>query len=551
MILFILALKRRKLLQSESQTVMALRLLFLSALDMMNTTSNLSSSSSTTTTTTTEVENGKGKNVSKEKLKAQASIATEVITITPSSPPPPPPPTTTTITPIRAFTLLALALYKYSDLSNRPSILLCIMSSISYILTEEQKKGSTRAVMPAFEVLSQLQQAIFDPLLPLLLSQQQQQQQSSSSSTTTTTTTTTSTTTSTTSTSTIYAVIHAQITDLIRVFLHGLSLLLPTLLPSFSFAWASLLAYSPFLRLSTCIRDTQVATMQFKELLIIYTNYLMPLFGDSIQHHMKKHYSLYVGLLTSLLNLWPEMLSSHYGELCMRIPVRFLQLHNIICAAVPAGVTPPSMYSRIDDQIEKSLKTRTVDAWNTSTILSPAIREKIMQMPAKRNAMIPEIWSMMNRHDFMAVILYEVAAALYIRPCLESSSSSSSSSHTSVKPEFPLQFYQQIFFTQEYMFKRFCLESLLDHVRYPSFDTYTFCTLVKTFFGSDAETVFSVLCERLLVPGPKPWGLKFLFSQIVNSEGDTIQKLNCYSSNKEVRELCKQYCAPVTVQDGE
>ena len=272
---------------------------------------------------------------------------------------------------------------------------------------------------------------------------------------------------------------------------------------------------------------------------VIYQRY-------TIQNHMKNHYSLYVGLLTSLLNLWPEMLSNHYGELCMRIPVRFLQLHNIICAAIPAGITPPSVYSRIDEQIEKSLKTRTVDAWNTSNLLSPTIREKIMQMPAKRNAILPEIWSMMNRHDFMAVILYEVAAALYIRPCLENTPSP-----TSVKPEFPLQFYQQIFFTQEYMFKRFCLESLLDHVRYPSFDTYTFCTLVKTFFGSDAEIVFSVLCERLLVPGPKPWGLKILFSQIVNSEGETIQKLNCYSSNKEVRELCKQYCAPVTVQDGE
>ena len=85
--------------------------------------------------------------------------------------------------------------------------------------------------------------------------------------------------------------------------------------------------------------------------------------------------------------------------------------------------------------------------------------------------------------------------------------------------------------------------SLLDHIRYPAFDTYTFCMLMKTLIGnSDVnEIVFTCICDRMLVPGPKPWGLEFLFYQLVNGNADIIHKLNCYTSNPKVVELVSEY----------
>ena len=65
--------------------------------------------------------------------------------------------------------------------------------------------------------------------------------------------------------------------------------------------------------------------------------------------------------------------------------------------------------------------------------------------------------------------------------------------------------------------------------------------LMKTLMKRDVmEPVFTAICDRLLVPGPKSWGLQFLFSQLVNSEAENIKDMK-NMRNPEVKKLVEEY----------
>ena len=90
--------------------------------------------------------------------------------------------------------------------------------------------------------------------------------------------------------------------------------------------------------------------------------------------------------------------------------------------------------------------------------------------------------------------------------------------------------------------------SLLDHIRYPSLDTYYFCMLVKTIIDNNnkndvkqllGENIMICLGERLLVTGPKPWGLEFLFSQILNAT--TGIKEQSFMTGYPMKKLVEKY----------
>lgn len=469
-IAFIVALKRKGLLQSETQTVVALRLLLLSALDMDSDNS------------------------------VPLSVASEVQNSVDS------------FSPIHGFTALAIALYKYTDPGSKSSLLLCILTSIGSVLTEEQKNGTVRAMTPALLILTQLQQTILEPLLPQLLHKGELGPDPE---------------------------IIAQTTDLLRVFLYGLQLMQPSLLPSFSYGWAASFSYSPLIRLVHSISDP-VATNQYRDLLLGYVRFLSGFMNlETVSDCLELHFKTLTTLLLELHSLWPDLLSMNYGDLCLLIPPRYLQLRNIICSAVPAGITMFSPREAMSDRMTKCLNEPTKDTWDTSSILAGLNLSE--QFAAYRASGNPSFMNDLARNlpslpkaDMVFALLYEVAAATYLRSYPDDKPNS--------RKNFPVDFYTQLLKQLQPQLRPSIVMSLLDHVRYPSFDTYTFCMLMKTLMGHDYnDAVFACICDRMLVPGPKPWGLEFLFSQLVNSDPDGIRKLNCYNNNSRVIELFGQY----------
>ena len=467
---FILALKKKDLLQSETQTVVALRLLLLAALDMAS-------------------ENA-----------VPSTVASEVQSVPPS------------FTAVDGFAALALALFKFTEAASRPSLLLCVLTSIASVLTEEQKAGSTRALTPGLMLFSQLQAGLLEPLLPLLL-------EASSNDTS-------------------RAALHAQATDLTRVFLHGLQLTQPATLPTFSYAWAACLSATPLIQLVKTLNDA-TASRQYRDLLFAYVRFLHGfMLLDATSEVLERHFKALTTLLLALHAMWPDLLARNYGDLCLLIPLRFLQMHNIICSATPAGIVTLSPREPMTDRMMKVLNEPTRDAWDTRRILAGlGLEEKLAAFRNTGNngiaAELGKRLPTLTSPEMMFALLYEVAAGTYLRNPVEERGGK----------VFPVEFYLQALRHVKPSLAANLMMSLLDHIRYPAFDTYTFCMLMKTLIGNGDvnEIVFTCICDRMLVPGPKPWGLEFLFSQLVNGNADTIHKLNCYTSNPKVVELVSEY----------
>lgn len=65
----------------------------------------------------------------------------------------------------------------------------------------------------------------------------------------------------------------AQVTDLVRVFLYGLQLMQPSILPSFAYVWITSFSYSTLIRLVHTLSDT-IANNQYRDLLLGYVRFL-------------------------------------------------------------------------------------------------------------------------------------------------------------------------------------------------------------------------------------------------------------------------------------
>lgn len=453
---FIMALKKKGLFVSETQTVIALRMLFIAVLDMKD---------------------------SKD------------------------------ISPARSLAALIITLIRYTDVVSKSSILLCALTSIASVLTDEFKSGNTRGNQPALQILMDLLQYVLNPLLPGVLNP---------------------------SSSPVGKSETAMAINFIRCYLYGLNLLQPESLPSFSYCWITLLSNNSLIQLVKGANDI-VLRGQFKELILCYLRFmrhfmLLEVVPDSLDCHLKSLTSF----LLELKSFWPELLSKYYGEFCVLIPMRYIQLHNIITSAEPAGIKQFKPYESITDEMNRCFRQPTQDYWNTSSILTPLDLEKTLKqyMETKDNSILNELASLSRKHlltpEYFAM-LYEIPFTLFMKY-----------GFCDKEYSFPVDYFcdlVKMLVKENLMIPLHeTLLSILDHVRYPSTDTYSYCMLMKTLMKREGrDTVITTLCERLLVPGPKSWGLHFLFIQLVNSEKDNIKELKCYKSNPAIRNLVDEY----------
>ena len=453
---FILALKKKGLFVSETQTVVAMRLLFIAALDYK--------------------------------------------TVNPDDFPP-----------ARALAILFISFIRYTDIASKSSVLLCTLTSLSSVLRDNFKSGNTQTNQPTLQILMDLLHYIIEPFLPVLNS----------------------------SSSTSKNDISLGI-DLTRVFLYGLQQLQPEIIPSFSYQWITVVSNTSLLQFIKHTQDS-ILEEEYKNLILAYLRFLhhfmtLEIIPDSIDYHIK----VLTSFLLEIRTIWPAFLSKNYGDFCILIPVRFIQLHNIITSAEPVGIKQFKPYEAINDEMNRCLKQPTQDYWDTSSILAPLELDSVFKQALETNdtSILKELAALSRKHvlspEYFA-LLYEIPFALFMKFGF------SEKEHT-----FPVDYFCDLtkYFIMDnlYLPLHDTLLSILDHVRYPSTDTYSYCMLMKTLMKQEAkDTVITTICERLLVPGPKSWGLHFLFIQLVNSEKENIKELKCYKTNPSIRKLVEEY----------
>ena len=123
-------------------------------------------------------------------------------------------------------------------------------------------------------------------------------------------------------------------------------------------------------------------------------------------------------------------------------------------------------------------------------------------------------------------MLYEVAESIHIQY-----------DHEIV--QFPLKFYEEVLKSLKEKDYNDAVYSLLDHIRYPARDTFYFCMLIKTVIENYRMESIYLLGKRLLVPGPKPWGLEFLFSQIISASEKV--RAEAMKGSPEMKKLVEEY----------
>lgn len=461
---FILDLKQRGLFQSETQTVVALRLLLLSALHYVSPSQPLLS-----------------------EVASEVTISSEEF---PSA--------------IHAFVALALALYRYTHGSSKSGLLLCIVTSISSVLADQQKDGTPPNSRLLFFMLLEIIETVLEPC-HLAFAQPAAPCEA------------------------------ALATDILRVLLYGLQRMQPSILPASSYAWVSAVSSLSLIRLAKQSADETVAK-QYAGLLLAYLRFLenfwTPL--DELPKPLELHVKALTSLLLTLYEEWPVLLASHYAELCLHIPSQFLQLRNIITAAQPANTPQFNPRDRFSDELEKCLLKPTVDKWDTRELLGFLkldAKFAAYGSDAKSNAaVVAELVHIALQQvavpSVFHAMLYEVAESIHIQQDHEIS-------------QFPLSFYAEVLKSLNERDYNDAIYSLLDHIRYPSRDTYYFCMLIKTVIENYKMESFYLLGKRLLLPGPKPWGLEFLFSQIISVQNKV--KEEAMKSSPEMKKLIEEY----------
>lgn len=476
---FIVALRQKGLLASETQTVIAVKLLFVALLAELDKPVTASSSTSSTTGSTGATTTTSTMNTSNSTGAADNT------------------------SPVDAFIALLAALLRYTDLKSRASLLLCFVTAVASVLAEEQKAGKSRGAAPAYRVLAALTELLLGPLLPRLQPG-------------------------------LHDSDRVLATDYARVLLHGLQLLQPAIVPSFVFFLLALASSATLLRVCALLQDDTTSSL-FSRLLFALLRFLMPFWVlASPAPALRQLVAATTSLLLALKERWPQLLCANYGDLCLAVPTYCLQLRNIITAAQPPATPAFSPRDGITDELAKALNTPTPDAWNVGKILAPLNLEPFFA--AYRAAPsagfcsdMADLAKKQNSFVYFA-LLYEVAAATYIR-----------AGPDGAKPSFPVDYYTLLLKQSPPPVAHDTVIALLDHVRYPSYDTYSFCMLMKTLMKRDVmEPVFTAICDRLLVPGPKSWGLQFLFSQLVNSEAENIKDMK-NMRNPEVKKLVEEY----------
>jgi hypothetical protein len=93
------------------------------------------------------------------------------------------------------------------------------------------------------------------------------------------------------------------------------------------------------------------------------------------------------------------------------------------------------------------------------------------------------------------------------------------------------------------------LQSLLDHVRFPSATTYNTCMLINTLYKlplsnereiSISDCIVKALCQRIFVGEPTSWGLTFLLSSLLgNNDNSKINSNSNYFTSKEKELIIK------------
>ena len=326
-----------------------------------------------------------------------------------------------------------------------------------------------------------------------------------------------------------------QISIIIGEFILSMS---PMKLPKFCFAWFEAICHSSFLELFMKTHSSQELVLKcIFELL----NFLKPISDFNLYSDPAN--VLFKGLLklfAVILHDNPEIFIMNYLELFDHIPNRFVQLKNIVSAAVPEDITLPDPLSpglkidalpgiRSKPEINVNYVLGCFEEDSLIVLFDDCLSQGTNPFPSTVNAIVSRLTNMNICNAFVNLVAVRVSSTI---------------NESTFKSANALLFAVIISpaISSESRYNVLCAMS--NHLRFPNYLTYFFSFANLHAFrqigpmnDSIKSQIVRVLLERLVAYRPHPWGLMITFMELIRNPEYRFWNQNIVKSSPEIEKM--------------
>lgn len=327
-----------------------------------------------------------------------------------------------------------------------------------------------------------------------------------------------------------------------------LILLQPSLFPDFTFAWISLVSHRMFL--------PKLLEMSSKEnyntLLKLLTSFFkfIHICSKDVNHIMVSFLFKSINrIIIGILHDYPDFLVETHYQLINAIPSGYIQMKNIVLSATPSNIIVPDPFTQ-DLKIDKipEINNSPNIFYNPAEDLSlVGIKKNIdLYFKSPSSSLAKSIYNALKLdspeklYDFRldlvnynqslinALVFYLVIVAVSDKD--KDKDKSSSNFKCFIQKSNQLKLLLDLLSIGSTEFKFHLINSIANHLRYPNNHSHFFIGVILYFFSSNSiwssptskslvqEIITRVLLERRLVNNPHPWGLTFVFTELIKND---------------------------------
>lgn len=311
----------------------------------------------------------------------------------------------------------------------------------------------------------------------------------------------------------------------------------PLVYPGFTFAWISLIGHRMFLPrlLEIPERGGYCTVVKLLSALLKFEN-VYNRDEHSLQDVINVIFKAINRLFVGILHDYPEFLVESHYPLISAVPQGFVQLKNIMLAAVPSGIS-------VVDPFTQGLKVERIPeinnpptcAFNPGEDLAKAGLKKpidsFLRIPAP--ALIKSIYSLLKQNrsgtDYEAYNIKLInALVLYVgKSAVADVSPNNIRGFNSKSPQVSI--LVDLMSQGPVEFKYHLISSITNQLRYPNSHTHWFIGIILHFFSSNTiwgtqsaklilqEIITRVLLERHMACKPHAWGLTIVFTELIKN----------------------------------
>lgn len=326
-----------------------------------------------------------------------------------------------------------------------------------------------------------------------------------------------------------------RVTEIIGEFLLSIS---PMRLPKFCFAWFEAICHPSFLELFMKSPSSQELVLKC---IVEVLNFMKPV--SDFNMFTDPAAVLFKGLLklfAVILHDNPDLFVANYLELCDNIPNRFVQLKNIVLAAVPKDVVLPDPLSpglkidtlpgiRSKPEIDGDYILSCLEDDSFVVLVDDCLAQGTNLVPSTVNAIVSRLGPMKNCNAFVNLVALRVASNIN---------------------EFTFKAANALLFAViispaisiESRYNVLC--AMANHLRFPNYLTYFFSFVNLHAFrqigpmnDSIKSQIVRVLLERLVAYRPHPWGLMITFMELIRNPEYRFWNQGIVKSSPEIEKM--------------